>query len=444
MRVGPTSFWLLQSIFHSNIVVVVPQWRPEGASNSNVYFNHEGDKPHWGWSWLERWMAARPWENHALDTTTTANEETTELLDNQSVHSNTEDSPARAQAKPTIISKSTHTSPITSTLIQLQRQQQEMLCGYDHQSDGSSPPFSNSIISNGDNVHPAGKRSYMAATKSARAKVWSSTTPKQRLSGDDLLTKKKRLSLPTQEAHEAVKGAGGVSVSRNVPQGTARIRPSRAERPRPSAELLQHAYRVEKPTWKSDFMQTSNNSDRASRRNRDSMTTSYNGEKPSRKAGDLLTSAYKSDRPSRKTGEFMQQSSNIERPLRRNEDIMNTSYSYERPRRSTDVRQASNGALRKKDDFVAHYNAERSSRKNAEFLQQPFTNERRPRKTMELNPYNPERQSRTLGEFSRNDRHSSRAGDYLQRSYQTDRPQFRSGNYASLTSSYGDFRKPFR
>ena len=22
--------------------------------------------PAWGWSWLERWMAARPWESHSL------------------------------------------------------------------------------------------------------------------------------------------------------------------------------------------------------------------------------------------------------------------------------------------------------------------------------------------------------------------------------------------
>lgn len=25
------------------------------------------DKPHWGWSWLERWMAARPWESRIFD-----------------------------------------------------------------------------------------------------------------------------------------------------------------------------------------------------------------------------------------------------------------------------------------------------------------------------------------------------------------------------------------
>lgn len=23
------------------------------------------NNPHWGWSWLERWMAARPWESQS-------------------------------------------------------------------------------------------------------------------------------------------------------------------------------------------------------------------------------------------------------------------------------------------------------------------------------------------------------------------------------------------
>ena len=32
-----------------------------------MYFDHEPENPHWGWSWLERWMAARPWENRMLD-----------------------------------------------------------------------------------------------------------------------------------------------------------------------------------------------------------------------------------------------------------------------------------------------------------------------------------------------------------------------------------------
>lgn len=32
-----------------------------------MFIDCEPDKPHWGWSWLERWMAARPWENRVAD-----------------------------------------------------------------------------------------------------------------------------------------------------------------------------------------------------------------------------------------------------------------------------------------------------------------------------------------------------------------------------------------
>lgn len=46
------------------------QWRvPElGRSKHGYYFDQATpDNQHWGWSWLERWMSARPWENRMLD-----------------------------------------------------------------------------------------------------------------------------------------------------------------------------------------------------------------------------------------------------------------------------------------------------------------------------------------------------------------------------------------
>ncbi|XP_059439073.1 protein IQ-DOMAIN 9-like [Corylus avellana] len=36
------------------------QWR---ANSSQGYGNYELSKTNWGWSWLERWIAARPWES---------------------------------------------------------------------------------------------------------------------------------------------------------------------------------------------------------------------------------------------------------------------------------------------------------------------------------------------------------------------------------------------
>ncbi|KAJ4903041.1 ATP-dependent zinc metalloprotease FTSH 4 [Raphanus sativus] len=54
------------------------QWRSTTASsnlktNSSISYlkSQEFDKNSWGWSWLERWMAARPWETRLMDNNTT-------------------------------------------------------------------------------------------------------------------------------------------------------------------------------------------------------------------------------------------------------------------------------------------------------------------------------------------------------------------------------------
>ncbi|CAD5319546.1 unnamed protein product [Arabidopsis thaliana] len=54
------------------------QWRSTTSSNlktnSSISYlkSQEFDKNSWGWSWLERWMAARPWETRLMDTVDTA------------------------------------------------------------------------------------------------------------------------------------------------------------------------------------------------------------------------------------------------------------------------------------------------------------------------------------------------------------------------------------
>ncbi|XWS52776.1 hypothetical protein CRYUN_Cryun11dG0101400 [Craigia yunnanensis] len=42
------------------------QWQARSRQQS-VPAGFETDKSSWGWNWLERWMAVRPWENHFLD-----------------------------------------------------------------------------------------------------------------------------------------------------------------------------------------------------------------------------------------------------------------------------------------------------------------------------------------------------------------------------------------
>ncbi|KAF3447546.1 hypothetical protein FNV43_RR12732 [Rhamnella rubrinervis] len=64
------------------------QWRstPDSNSrtNSSVYSlkNQEFDKNSWGWSWLERWMAAKPWETRLMEQSLADPSETTPPLKN--------------------------------------------------------------------------------------------------------------------------------------------------------------------------------------------------------------------------------------------------------------------------------------------------------------------------------------------------------------------------
>lgn len=57
--------WLINSCYQ--------QWRSNASSNGRVngsfcsINSQEFDKNSWGWSWLERWMAARPWETRLME-----------------------------------------------------------------------------------------------------------------------------------------------------------------------------------------------------------------------------------------------------------------------------------------------------------------------------------------------------------------------------------------
>ncbi|XP_021892593.1 protein IQ-DOMAIN 1-like [Carica papaya] len=42
------------------------QWQA-GSRQQSAPSGFEPDKSSWGWNWLERWMAVRPWENRFLD-----------------------------------------------------------------------------------------------------------------------------------------------------------------------------------------------------------------------------------------------------------------------------------------------------------------------------------------------------------------------------------------
>lgn len=184
------------------------QWRSDAGENSGVCLDIESDNaPHWGWSWLERWMAARPWENRMLDQNGFFTKEDDETLRSQSPESYADmmslqppPSSAPRTCKGNSLNGSVCTSPTPSMIIQVQKQrvqkqqQGQTLRRYDQQSEVSTT--SRSVLSTLDSNIPTRRCHYMAATKSAQAKVRSHSTPKQRPPpSQDNQNKKKRLSL---------------------------------------------------------------------------------------------------------------------------------------------------------------------------------------------------------------------------------------------------------
>eukprot|EP01018_Ginkgo_biloba_P021151 Gb_01817 [translate_table: standard] len=177
------------------------QWR--GNSRASMPLNHaknEPDKNNWGWSWLERWMAAKPWENRLMEQAQVDASETLSLKSYDDAGENLRKSnePAmvkvrrnnvsvRVAAKPPI-GFSSHVSGRSSSAP-----------GSDFQSDGSStssrgtctPKSGNTLQASEKTDESLGRPNYMNATESAKAKVRSSSTPKIRPSYDDLQFQKK-------------------------------------------------------------------------------------------------------------------------------------------------------------------------------------------------------------------------------------------------------------
>ncbi|RDX96983.1 Protein IQ-DOMAIN 1, partial [Mucuna pruriens] len=52
-------------IWITNYLVQQQTWKNNSKSAANATFM-DPNNPHWGWNWLERWMAARPWEGQNI------------------------------------------------------------------------------------------------------------------------------------------------------------------------------------------------------------------------------------------------------------------------------------------------------------------------------------------------------------------------------------------
>ncbi|CAM6037482.1 unnamed protein product, partial [Sphagnum compactum] len=158
-------------------------WRANPKEPSQMYIDCEPDKPHWGWSWLERWMAARPWENRLFDN----NSASKDVFDGNSVKSldgNVATPVGETGSTISTTARSTPSMPIGNPRFGTRYSKSGSV--RDDESLASSPAVPN----------------YMQATQSARNKARSHSTPKQRPGTpekDGWSTAKKRLSFPISE-----------------------------------------------------------------------------------------------------------------------------------------------------------------------------------------------------------------------------------------------------
>lgn len=153
------------------------QWQA-GSRHQAASSGFEPDKSSWGWNWLERWMAVRPWENRFVDTN---------LREGAVVHENgAMDGKNGTSANSKQIPSNNHQKPASQKAGPIL-------------SDGcgSSPGKSAGLqeVVNIQAVKPNGENAIEEANSKPRIGSRSRSNPKERTSQGDKQAKK-RLSLP--------------------------------------------------------------------------------------------------------------------------------------------------------------------------------------------------------------------------------------------------------
>ncbi|KAL3844248.1 hypothetical protein ACJIZ3_001651 [Penstemon smallii] len=154
----------------------------------------EFDKNGWGWSWLERWMAAKPWENRLLmeQPNTDPREKTpppptkvnpSRFSEPSSVKVRKNNVTKRISAKPPLIGQATHSSSSPSSELR-----------YDESSASSSfftttTPVSRNTASDRTEESNSSKPSYMNMTEATKAKQRSHRTQWQSMDEFQFLKK---------------------------------------------------------------------------------------------------------------------------------------------------------------------------------------------------------------------------------------------------------------
>lgn len=175
------------------------QWQA-GTRQQSALPGFEPDKSSWGWNWLERWMAVRPWENRFLDINA---KEGALVLENESAEgkngTKAQTRPVRKSISSNPNDKSGPSRPSTNANLSNETSKSN--------SDGcSSSPVRSASKQQGHvptPVNPRAKPILDGLVEAASSKPSnisrSQSNPKER-SGQSDKTGKKRLSLPTGQA----------------------------------------------------------------------------------------------------------------------------------------------------------------------------------------------------------------------------------------------------
>eukprot|EP01018_Ginkgo_biloba_P022987 Gb_36296 [translate_table: standard] len=245
-------------------------WRSTSRETPSTDLDSEPDKGHWGWNWLERWMAARPWDNRTVDKDTVPEGSSVKSIDDMAVktvemdtarsysstaqHNNRRSYSHSANNYPPLNSSTQktpswvhHQSPATPVPMKSVQNhvrsvspQMGRVVMVDEEATLSTPARRNSTYSDDDDSFESSPAvllpNYMAATQSARAKTRSQSAPRQRPGTpekESWNSSKKRLSYPVADS------LGGKTMTTSYPQRSPSLKgkPGRIKAERSSMSL---------------------------------------------------------------------------------------------------------------------------------------------------------------------------------------------------------------
>nr|GEU73263.1 hypothetical protein [Tanacetum cinerariifolium] len=181
-------------------------WKNSAKSANPMFL--DPNNPHWGWSWLERWMAARPWETQSM---TDNNSPRGDMAKRVSHHSPSTP-PSRAQSSSSKVRPESQKGSVDD----------DSRSYYSVQSDRNRRHSVTSSVRDDESLDSSpAVPSYMAATKSTRARS--------------------RMASPVQSPSPLGSGRKGTS-EKGSAAGSAKKRLSFTGSPARTTKSLEHMY----------------------------------------------------------------------------------------------------------------------------------------------------------------------------------------------------------